>query len=418
MKKIIICLLVFILFFNIVCLDGKIIKAAISESNIELGIREDVDEDGEVSILDLSIVAKSYNNKTNDSQYNSKYDINTDGMIDVYDLVRISKKLGIITIKIGYVYNTSSTGLNVRSGPGTIYTQIGKLYNEDKIYIVDESNENWYKIKFNNGYAYVHKDYITSNEPNNNYGHSLDYYVDLQSQRLNLTDKGGSWRDATTDEIKYYMNPENFLDNNGKYMFMKLNYISGISVDIINSALSGKGVLDGKGQAFLDGGKKYDINPIYLMCHSRLETGNGTSELANGVLVSTVDGKVVEPKIVYNMFGIGAEDSDPVRLGAERAYKEGWFTPEVAIVEGAKWIGYGYINNTQFKQNTLYEMRWNISHLGIGWHQYASDIGWAYKQAIMMASYLDQCRGAEFEFDIPTFTPTLREVRYTRKVKQ
>ena len=28
----------------------------------------------------------------------------------------------------------------------------------------------------------------------------------------------------------------------------------------------------------------------------------------------------------------------------------------------------------------------------------------------MMAPYLNQCRGVEFEFDIPTFLPTLREV--------
>lgn len=119
------------------------------------------------------------------------------------------------------------------------------------------------------------------------------------------------------------MDSNNFINNNGKYMFMNLNYIDGISVDVINNGLSGKGILAGKGQAFLQGGEKYNINPIYLMCHARLETGNGTSELSTGILVDTVDGKSVEPKVVYNMFGIGADDSDPIRLGAERAYKEG-----------------------------------------------------------------------------------------------
>lgn len=212
------------------------------------------------------------------------------------------------------------------------------------------------------------------------------------------------------------MDSNNFINNNGKYMFMNLNYIDGISVDVINNGLSGKGILAGKGQAFLQGGEKYNINPIYLMCHARLETGNGTSELSTGILVDTVDGKSVEPKVVYNMFGIGADDSDPIRLGAERAYKEGWFTPELAIIEGAHWIGLEYINNVQFKQNTLYKMRWNISHLGIGWHQYASDIGWAYKQAEMMAPYLNQCRGVEFEFDIPTFLPTLRDALHNKYI--
>lgn len=308
------------------------------------------------------------------------------------------------------MYNTSSTGLNVRSGPGTNYSKVGTLYNDDKIEVIKESDSNWYKIKFNNGHAYVHKSYITSTAPNSNYNHSLDYYVSIQNENLNLTDKDGVWRGATVDEIKYYMDPSNFLNNNGKYMFMKLNYIVGISIDVINNAISGRGILDGKGKAFLLGGEKYNINPIYLMCHARLETGNGTSKLATGVLVDKVDGQAVEPKIVYNMFGIGADDADPIRLGVERAYKEGGFTTELAIIEGAQWIGAGYINNIQFKQNTLYKMRWNIYHLGIGWHQYASDIGWAYKQAQMMAPYLNQCKGVNFEFDIPTFIPTLREL--------
>ena len=46
------------------------------------------------------------------------------------------------------------------------------------------------------------------------------------------------------------MDPNNFINNNGKYMFMNLNYIDGIPVDVINNGLSGRRILDGKGQAF------------------------------------------------------------------------------------------------------------------------------------------------------------------------
>lgn len=404
MKKKIINILIATIFINTYFLNGDIVKA----SSIELGIDEDVNEDGEVNILDLSLVGKAYNLINNDDGYNLRYDINKDNIVDLYDIVRASKKLGTITLKIGYVYNSSY--VNIRSGPGTNYSKIGELYLDDKVEIVNDSNKEWYKIKFESGHAFVHKSYITETVPSSDYRNSLDYYVDIQSKRLNLTDKTGQWIDATKDEIKYYMNPSNFIDNIGKYMFMKLTYTSGITLDIANEVIKEKGILDGRGQAFLLGGEKYNVNPIYLMCHARLETGNGTSKLSTGVLVDTVDGKSVTPRVVYNMFGIGADDNDTVRLGAEMAYKQGWFTPELAIIEGAYWIGNMYINNIQYKQDTLYKMRWNLTSLGVGYHQYATDIGWAYKQAKMMATYLNKCDGVKFEFDIPTFIPTLREI--------
>lgn len=411
MKKNIICLLMAIIILSSIVFSSKDVKASTDEESIELGINEDINEDGEVNILDLSLIATIYNTVKGDNTYDLKCDVNEDKIIDVYDLVRVSKKLGVITAKTGYVYNTGSTGLNVRSGPGTNYSKVGTLYDNDKVEIVNDSDVNWYKIKFNGGHAFVHKSYIDIT--NCNYKHSLDYYVDIQTNMLNQTDVDGSWRIATRDEVEYYMNPDNFKVGNGKYMFMKLTYVSGVSIDIAKEIIKEKGILDGKEQAFLTAAKKYNINPIYLMCHARLETGNGTSELSTGVLVDTIDGQPVEPKIVYNMFGIGAEDSGAVKLGAERAYKEGWFTPELAIIEGSYWLGQEYIHNSKFKQNTLYKMRWNIGHLGIEGHQYASDIAWAYKQATMMATYINKCNDIELEFDIPTFTPTLRELWYS-----
>ena len=62
--------------------------------------------------------------------------------------------------------STSTTGtikvndtLNVRSGAGTSYSVIGSLKNGATIEIVETVNS-WYKIKFNNGYGYVSKDYV------------------------------------------------------------------------------------------------------------------------------------------------------------------------------------------------------------------------------------------------------------------
>lgn len=66
--------------------------------------------------------------------------------------------------KTGYVYNVSSGGLRVRTEPSTSSRVLGTLYSGNSVNIVGETG-NWYKIKYNSSYAYVHKDYITEKKP-------------------------------------------------------------------------------------------------------------------------------------------------------------------------------------------------------------------------------------------------------------
>lgn len=208
------------------------------------------------------------------------------------------------------------------------------------------------------------------------------------------------WNVPSKNLIKYYMNPNNFLDSDGKYLFLNLNYMNGVTAGNLNTILKGKGVLEGKGAVFLQAAKDSNINPIYLVSHAMLETGNGTSKLAKGILVSSVDGKSVTPKIVYNMFGVHAYDEDPNRCGSEYAYTQGWFTVDAAILGGAKFISTGYINSDKYKQNTLYKMKWNVE---VTWHQYATDIGWAKKQIARIKQLIEQCSGAKPVYEIPNF---------------
>jgi beta-N-acetylglucosaminidase len=136
-----------------------------------------------------------------------------------------------------------------------------------------------------------------------------------------------------------------------------------------------------------------------------LETANGSSILANGVLVSEVAGVPVESKLTYNMFGIGAYDISALKLGAERAYTEEWFTAEAAIDGGIQWISDNYINSTIYKQNTIYKMKWNpaIPANGTYRHQYATDISWAYKQSYRIKEILDKSTNANLIFEIPQY---------------
>ncbi|WBW96824.1 N-acetylglucosaminidase [Oceanirhabdus sp. W0125-5] len=233
------------------------------------------------------------------------------------------------------------------------------------------------------------------------YNITLDKFVDQQyNKKSSVYQKNGVWVKASRSQIKHYMDPQNAMNNENIYQFLTLNYIEGIQVDDINKILKGKGTLEGMGEAILKGSKKYNVNPAYVIAHAILETGHGKSVLAQGVKVNQVDGNNVTPKTVYNMYGIRAVDSNPNKYGSEYAYKQGWFTPEEAIIEGVKWIGENYINSRKYNQNTLYEMRWNKDVI---WHQYSTDIRWSYNQTKRLKDVLDKLPSAILKFEIPVY---------------
>lgn len=205
--------------------------------------------------------------------------------------------------------------------------------------------------------------------------------------------KGGAWVNASKEEIKKYFLPNDSNINKYKYQFLSLEKTAGISEKDAGAFLKGKGILNGKEAIFLDAAKQHNINEIYLMAHACLETGNGKSQLATGVSYKGT--------IVYNMFGIGAYDNNAVTKGAQYAYNAGWTTPEKAIRGGAKFISENYINNPIYKQDTLYEMRWNPGSPGS--HQYATDVAWATKQAVWIEQIYKAFDDPHVIFDIPVY---------------
>ncbi|SCI70978.1 Beta-N-acetylglucosaminidase precursor [uncultured Clostridium sp.] len=215
---------------------------------------------------------------------------------------------------------------------------------------------------------------------------------------------------ATESDIKYYMDYNNFKNSKDIYQFLKIdtyrnmkdtntinNYLKSVLKDYENNPLKNQG------EGFVEAARKYNIDPIYLIAHTFLETGYGSSNLAKGYEVildennnaiyydKIIDGKTYKfVKIkdkntpegtktikVYNFFGIGAIDSAPVDGGVTTAYKNGWTSPRLGIEGAAKWISEGYIHRPKFNQNTLYDMRWYYSYENGNWHQYATDINWA-----------------------------------------
>lgn len=228
------------------------------------------------------------------------------------------------------------------------------------------------------------------------YGISAKEALNMQSMILAVTSSNGGWINADRKEIQNYCFPTQEDIDKYKYQFMNLSALAGISESSANNYLKGKGILDGKGKAFLEAAKEHKVNEIYLMAHACLETGNGSSKLAKGVDYNGTT--------VYNMFGIGAYDSDPINGGAKYAYNHGWTTPNKAIKGGAKFISEEYINRPYFNQNTLYKMRWNPASPGN--HQYATDVGWAAKQSVWIQKIYESFADAKVTFELPLYRGT------------
>ncbi|CEQ02556.1 mannosyl-glycoprotein endo-beta-N-acetylglucosamidase [[Clostridium] sordellii] len=302
----------------------------------------------------------------------------------------------------------AATSLNVRSGPSTSHGIIGSLKNNEKVEVISESN-GWSKIKYNGKEGYVSSAYLKdSNEGGGtnpgggsggsssevvdgatvnyrNLNYSLQDHVNKQASKGNgnmISSRG--FVQASRSDIEHYINPKNFTSSkSGMLQFLRLDsYKSGISAGELNGYLNslspasnGTNVFYNQGQAFLDAARKYNIDVVYLVAHSMVETGYGKSTLAQGQVLTSYKGSPLpQPVKVYNFFGIGAFDGTANLSGAEAAYKNGWTTVEKTIEGSAKWLSQNYIHNGGYDQNTLYKMRWSYEHL---WHQYATDVNWA-----------------------------------------
>lgn len=329
----------------------------------------------------------------------------------------------IPTSKPATVGRVRITGeVNARSGAGTHNEIYGQAYPGEEYQVYGETvykGEVWYQIKYSGNDAWIHSDFaidVNSGKtlPAKDLGNFVSILANgtaLRAQASSSSDalaylaannsymilgKSGSWLKIQHDGQEGWIMNNEAISTDGvnvdMFMFLDLRSNTGISASELNKVLKGKGILEGKGAAFVEASQLHDVNEIYLVSHALLETGNGQSALATGQEVNGVT--------VYNMYGIGAYDSNPVTLGAQTAYNEGWTTPEKAIIGGAKWIANSYIHNDQ-GQYTLYKMRYNYLETG---HQYATDIAWAKSQTERIRELYGQVTGYSLRFEIPIYT--------------
>ncbi|AIF45597.1 N-acetylglucosaminidase [Virgibacillus sp. SK37] len=335
---------------------------------------------GKTAWLHSSYVT-SYNNKKL-----SYYNLTLQNALDMQMSVQPQTDKEYKTyVSKGYInkYNkVTADVLNVRGGPSTDYWVVGKLNKGSRVTILDEVNE-WYQIEFTQNYQ---------------------------------------WVNASPTDVLYYLDPNNFINNEKqRFQFLDLSRSNVASVEVLNNQLINKGSLENKGKQFIEAGNKNSINEIYLLSHALLETGNGTSILANGVPVDNngnvtyievlIDGKKENipgensntAYKVFNMYGIGANDDCALECGAKKAFEKKWFDIDAAITGGAKFIKDKYIGGSK---NTLYKMRWNPLNMEINKKpggQYATDIGWAYKQIHSMYNLYQELESYTLYLDIPVY---------------
>ncbi|MFH0717238.1 GW dipeptide domain-containing protein [Staphylococcus delphini] len=305
----------------------------------------------------------------------------------------------VITNKNGYYYTKVGDAKSAGALKG-FYQQLFKVEKSSLL-----NGITWYYGAFQNGTkgwikaADVRSSFIQHTAVSSTLKAALDKQMALtyptQVQRV-----AGKWVNANRAETEKAMNTAALeKDPTLMYQFLKLDKYQGLGVEELNKLLRGKGILEGQGAAFKEAAQKHNINEVYLMSHAFLETGNGTSQLANGGHVDK-NNKVVttgKPKY-YNMFGIGAIDTDALRNGFKTAERYGWNTVSKAIIGGAKFIRDQYIGSGQ---NTLYRMRWNPQHPAT--HQYATDINWANVNAQRMKYFYDQIGETGKYFDVDVY---------------
>lgn len=174
--------------------------------------------------------------------------------------------------------------------------------------------------------------------------------------------------------IAYYMDPRNFLSEQGIFQFENLSFDEKFNVSAIETVLNGTFMSNKKisyltadgttvntnetySQVLYQAGKQYNINPCFLAAKIISEVGKSGS--------GSVSGKYGSYPGIYNFYNIGANDnpSGAIEGGLKWAstgstYQRPWNTPKKSIMGGAQFLAEKYIAKGQ---HTSYLQRFNVN---------------------------------------------------------
>ncbi len=221
---------------------------------------------------------------------------------------------------------------------------------------------------------------------------------------------------ASRDAVAYFMDPRNFLSEEGIFQFLVLTGGDDIPVSEVEKLLDGcaaqtaaKDVPGGLAAFLVQLGKEYDINPLQLATRLRQEQGREGNALLTGTAGSFLGGADLHLDGYYNPFNLSASgkgEGQIYRSGAEYAKSKGWDTQEKGLRGGAERLAQEYVGKFQ---NTLYLQKWNVDPRSEGtggsrnfWAQYMQNIGAAKTEGDFLAKSLGTS-SAPLHFFIPVY---------------
>ncbi|MBO4838461.1 MAG: cadherin-like beta sandwich domain-containing protein [Lachnospiraceae bacterium] len=267
------------------------------------------------------------------------------------------------------------------------------------------------------GISLIHNDY---NWPNSYKSLKHDNF-DWAANDFKTVYDGPGWTLASDELVAYYLDPRNFLQEDGIFQFLNLLYDESQTADGVRSIVAGTFMEDGHhiyGETFSYPellrtiGRNLEISPYYLAASIKQEIGaNGLSKSISG------DSPTVSPGGIplrgyYNYYNVYAYtmmgmDANDVGLwfaeGQDQGntdYNRPWNTRVKALWGGAMFHAYNYL---RMGQNTLYYKRFNVAN-GIYWHQYMTNIMGAYSESRHLSLAYDEiARQQVLRFDIPVY---------------
>lgn len=226
----------------------------------------------------------------------------------------------------------------------------------------------------------------------------------------------GSWYAANETVVAYYMDPRNFLTEEGIYQFMTHTYDSkSQNVDTVAAVIKGSFMEKknpGSGYSSFASlinaaGKATGVNPNVLAAMIIQEQSWSGSSLVSG----TYSGY----KGYYNFFNVGAYTTgsmNAVQRGlwyakgsgtGATSYSRPWNTPYKSIKGGAQFYAQGYVSNNQ---DSYYSKKFNVYNGSgkVGTHQYMTNVaGAASEGSIVKRAYANNSN-YPVTFEIPVYS--------------
>ena len=229
--------------------------------------------------------------------------------------------------------------------------------------------------------------------------------------------EGGGWYSASTQTVKYYVDPRNFLNDGHIFMFEKLSYDKDIQTEeTINYMLNGtfmagdtfyidenneKQVVS-YAKSFIDSGQTNGVSAVHLVSRVIQEQGSKGSALSSGDN-TTYPG-------YYNFFNVratGKTTEDVILNGLAYAKKKNWNSPYASIIGGGSLLQ----NYLSVGQDTLYLQKFDFVGDSLYNHQYMQNVRAPYSESYSTykAYVANNLLESFFTFSIPVFIGDMPE---------